>query len=257
MLIFSTVPFKYVFQVSRCNSWWAAAGVAPETVQERPSHPKRQISVPTWAGRPPEWILQRTCGVRKEHGVKNTNVFFLIFVVCLFHIFFVFQNGAVPHDNLVLIKMRPDENGRFGFNVKVRCRLFKNNLYNNKLMSFELNQTLFHPQGGADQRMPIIVSRVAPGTPVCSCFICMSGDRCVWWNWTWTSDPSVLIYDCSLICDLWPLTGWHVHAAPERGRPGRADQRSRYLGAHSRWCGYANQSQLWGPIRRAHPACQT
>ncbi len=30
------------------------------------------------------------------------------------------QNGAVPHENLVLIKMRPDENGRFGFNVKVR-----------------------------------------------------------------------------------------------------------------------------------------
>uniref|UniRef100_A0A8C1Q7S4 Tyrosine-protein phosphatase n=1 Tax=Cyprinus carpio TaxID=7962 RepID=A0A8C1Q7S4_CYPCA len=29
------------------------------------------------------------------------------------------MNGAVPHDNLVLIKMRPDENGRFGFNVKV------------------------------------------------------------------------------------------------------------------------------------------
>uniref|UniRef100_A0A8C1THR3 protein-tyrosine-phosphatase n=1 Tax=Cyprinus carpio TaxID=7962 RepID=A0A8C1THR3_CYPCA len=35
------------------------------------------------------------------------------------------MNGAVPHDNLVLIKMRPDENGRFGFNVKVPlgCRL--------------------------------------------------------------------------------------------------------------------------------------
>lgn len=29
------------------------------------------------------------------------------------------QNGAVPHDNLVLIKMKPDENRRFGFNVKV------------------------------------------------------------------------------------------------------------------------------------------
>uniref|UniRef100_A0A8C1TIZ8 protein-tyrosine-phosphatase n=1 Tax=Cyprinus carpio TaxID=7962 RepID=A0A8C1TIZ8_CYPCA len=33
------------------------------------------------------------------------------------------MNGAVPHDNLVLIKMRPDENGRFGFNVKVPCLL--------------------------------------------------------------------------------------------------------------------------------------
>uniref|UniRef100_A0A8C2EMV2 protein-tyrosine-phosphatase n=1 Tax=Cyprinus carpio TaxID=7962 RepID=A0A8C2EMV2_CYPCA len=58
------------------------------------------------------------------------------------------MNGAVPHDNLVLIKMRPDENGRFGFNVK----------------------------GGADQRMPIIVSRVAPGTPVRSCFTHRSDD---------------------------------------------------------------------------------
>lgn len=35
---------------------------------------------------------------------------------------FPVQNGAVPHDNLVLIKMKPDENGRFGFNVKVRLR---------------------------------------------------------------------------------------------------------------------------------------
>lgn len=50
-------------------------------------------------------------------------------------------NGVVPHDNLVLIKMRPDENGRFGFNVK----------------------------GGADQKMPIIVSRVAPGTSADLC----------------------------------------------------------------------------------------
>ncbi|XP_048873028.1 tyrosine-protein phosphatase non-receptor type 4-like isoform X3 [Brienomyrus brachyistius] len=50
-------------------------------------------------------------------------------------------NGAVPHDNLVLIKMRPDENGRFGFNVK----------------------------GGSDQKMPVIVSRVAPGTPADLC----------------------------------------------------------------------------------------
>uniref|UniRef100_A0A8C3RB99 protein-tyrosine-phosphatase n=1 Tax=Cyanoderma ruficeps TaxID=181631 RepID=A0A8C3RB99_9PASS len=48
-------------------------------------------------------------------------------------------NGGVPHDNLVMIRMKPDENGRFGFNVK----------------------------GGYDQKMPVIVSRVAPGTPLC------------------------------------------------------------------------------------------
>ncbi|XP_041432657.1 tyrosine-protein phosphatase non-receptor type 4 isoform X4 [Xenopus laevis] len=50
-------------------------------------------------------------------------------------------NGLVPHDNLVLIRMQPDENGRFGFNVK----------------------------GGLDQKMPVIVSRVAPGTPADLC----------------------------------------------------------------------------------------
>lgn len=50
-------------------------------------------------------------------------------------------NGVVPHDNLVLIKMCPDENGRFGFNVK----------------------------GGSDQKMPVIVSRVAPGTSADLC----------------------------------------------------------------------------------------
>ncbi|XP_053554063.1 tyrosine-protein phosphatase non-receptor type 4 [Bombina bombina] len=50
-------------------------------------------------------------------------------------------NGLVPHDNLVLIRMRPDENGRFGFNVK----------------------------GGFDQKMPVIVSRVAPGTSADLC----------------------------------------------------------------------------------------
>uniref|UniRef100_A0A672TC65 Tyrosine-protein phosphatase n=1 Tax=Sinocyclocheilus grahami TaxID=75366 RepID=A0A672TC65_SINGR len=50
-------------------------------------------------------------------------------------------NGVIPHDNLVLIKMKPDENRRFGFNVK----------------------------GGSDQKMPIIVSRVAPGTSADLC----------------------------------------------------------------------------------------
>ncbi|XP_028663882.2 tyrosine-protein phosphatase non-receptor type 4 isoform X2 [Erpetoichthys calabaricus] len=50
-------------------------------------------------------------------------------------------NGVIPHDNLVLIRMKPDENGRFGFNVK----------------------------GGSDQKMPVIVSRVAPGTSADLC----------------------------------------------------------------------------------------
>lgn len=92
-------------------------------------------------------------------------------------------NGVVPHDNLVLIKMRPDEHGRFGFNVKVREQPAA------KTDTFEqtagIHPSIIHPsmavtmcrltaciclflflQGGADQKMPIIVSRVAPGTSV-------------------------------------------------------------------------------------------
>ncbi|XP_046328009.1 tyrosine-protein phosphatase non-receptor type 4-like isoform X13 [Haliotis rufescens] len=46
-------------------------------------------------------------------------------------------NGYADGHGLVTIRMTPDDLGRFGFNVK----------------------------GGADQGMPIIVSRVAPGTP--------------------------------------------------------------------------------------------
>lgn len=87
-------------------------------------------------------------------------------------------NGVVPHDNLVLIKMRPDEHGRFGFNVKVRDQpaaktevyFFWSELYpssncRDSLCRLTACIHLF-PQGGADQKMPIIVSRVAPGTSV-------------------------------------------------------------------------------------------
>ena len=45
-------------------------------------------------------------------------------------------------EGLVLIRIRPDAQGRFGFNVK----------------------------GGCDQNYPIIVSRVAPGSPADVCY---------------------------------------------------------------------------------------
>uniref|UniRef100_A0A8C3D0J4 Protein tyrosine phosphatase non-receptor type 4 n=1 Tax=Cairina moschata TaxID=8855 RepID=A0A8C3D0J4_CAIMO len=77
--------------------------------------------------------------------------FTLAIRILFFHFFFFFKcapgpcsplpNGGIPHDNLVMIRMKPDENGRFGFNVK----------------------------GGYDQKMPVIVSRVAPGTPADLC----------------------------------------------------------------------------------------
>ncbi|XP_075922205.1 tyrosine-protein phosphatase non-receptor type 4 isoform X3 [Petromyzon marinus] len=50
-------------------------------------------------------------------------------------------NGLLPHEPLVLVRMKPDDQGRFGFNVK----------------------------GGVDQKMLVTVSRVAPGTPADLC----------------------------------------------------------------------------------------
>lgn len=43
---------------------------------------------------------------------------------------------------LVTIRMKPDEGGKFGFNVK----------------------------GGSDQNLPVLVSRVAPNTPADRCY---------------------------------------------------------------------------------------
>lgn len=51
------------------------------------------------------------------------------------------QSPPVIEDGLVVVRMRPDAQGRFGFNVK----------------------------GGADQNHPIIVSRVAPGSAADKC----------------------------------------------------------------------------------------
>ncbi|XP_078275039.1 tyrosine-protein phosphatase non-receptor type 3-like isoform X3 [Rhinoraja longicauda] len=53
-----------------------------------------------------------------------------------------YKSDAVIHDrDLLLVRMIPDEEGRFGFNLK----------------------------GGADQKMPLIVSRVSPGSPADIC----------------------------------------------------------------------------------------
>lgn len=48
----------------------------------------------------------------------------------------------ILYDDLVTIKLTPDEHGRFGFNVK----------------------------GGIDLDMPILVSRVVPNTPADCCY---------------------------------------------------------------------------------------
>uniref|UniRef100_T1J8E8 Tyrosine-protein phosphatase n=1 Tax=Strigamia maritima TaxID=126957 RepID=T1J8E8_STRMM len=68
-----------------------------------------------------------------------------------------FQHQPNGHETigLVTIRMKPDEQGRFGFNVK----------------------------GGADQNMPIIVSRVAPNTPADKCIPRLSeGDQVLFIN---------------------------------------------------------------------------
>ncbi|KAL0268614.1 UNVERIFIED_CONTAM: hypothetical protein PYX00_010476 [Menopon gallinae] len=81
-------------------------------------------------------------------------------------VIYVRQEGVIEksefqnHDNiedggLVVIKITPDENGRFGFNVK----------------------------GGADLELPILVSRVAPNTPADRCYPKLSeGDQVVYIN---------------------------------------------------------------------------
>uniref|UniRef100_UPI00358F5A33 tyrosine-protein phosphatase non-receptor type 4 isoform X2 n=1 Tax=Myxine glutinosa TaxID=7769 RepID=UPI00358F5A33 len=61
-------------------------------------------------------------------------------------------NGTIMMEDLVQIKMMPDSNGKFGFNIK----------------------------GGADNHRPVIVSRVAPGTPADVCIPRLSeGDQLV------------------------------------------------------------------------------
>lgn len=53
----------------------------------------------------------------------------------------IVTNGHEESQGLATIRMKPDDQGRFGFNVK----------------------------GGADQNLPILVSRVAPNTPADTC----------------------------------------------------------------------------------------
>jgi len=63
--------------------------------------------------------------------------------------------ASLAGHNLVTIRMKPDESGRFGFNVK----------------------------GGSDQSMPVIVSRVAPNTPSDLCIPRLSeGDQVLFIN---------------------------------------------------------------------------
>lgn len=89
-----------------------------------------------------------------------------LYHVQYYSLFLSFQlNGVVAHDNLVLIKMRPDEHGRFGFNVKVTVQPEAHWAPPGHTPVFILFLVCLF-QGGADQKMPIIVSRVAPGTSV-------------------------------------------------------------------------------------------
>ncbi|XP_013395604.1 tyrosine-protein phosphatase non-receptor type 4 isoform X4 [Lingula anatina] len=86
---------------------------------------------------------------------ENTSMSQQSFELPDYHEFVPNGNGFVDGQGLVVIRMRPDDQGRFGFNVKsVNCR----------------GRDPARPhQGGADQGMPIIVSRVAPGSPADLC----------------------------------------------------------------------------------------
>jgi len=73
------------------------------------------------------------------------------------------KNDSNDEQNIVTIKILPDEQGRFGFNVK----------------------------GGVDQKMPIIVSRVGANTPADKCFPRLNeGDQLVLINGRDVADHS-------------------------------------------------------------------
>lgn len=104
--------------------------------------------------------------------------------------------------------------------------------------------------------MPIIVSRVAPGTSVR-----INHTHCYWdteksideYFFFFLLTPAHVVYFLSV---LFLLTGWSVCAPAERGWSGGYDKQPWCFWAHAWPGGYVHQVQLWKPLRGAHPAGQ-
>ncbi|XP_064647817.1 tyrosine-protein phosphatase non-receptor type 4-like isoform X4 [Lineus longissimus] len=78
-------------------------------------------------------------------------------------------NGSAYQEGLVSIKMKPDDQGRFGFNVKTLENVIQKKTPSVPVTRSIRTRSRTANQGGADQGMPIIVSRVAPNTPADLC----------------------------------------------------------------------------------------
>lgn len=121
--------------------------------------------------------------------------------------------------------------------------------------------------------MPVIVSRVAPGTSVSIKYSCLLIRRTyrstysfeiklfILGHWESTDDWwgfyfSLNVKGHALLILLFLCAGWSVCSPTERGWSGRSDKRPWYLRAHSRPGGHVHQGKLWKPLRGAHPAGQ-
>lgn len=76
------------------------------------------------------------------------------------------MQGALGDGDLMLICITPDEEGKFGFNVKVSFNLHATHADFNDLLFTSLVKLLNSSQGGVDQKMPLSISHIKPDSPV-------------------------------------------------------------------------------------------
>lgn len=77
------------------------------------------------------------------------------------HLCVLSVQGCLGDGDLLLIRIAPNPDGKFGFNVKVSLSQVKGVFGRVVTVMF-----LAAPQGGVDQKMPLAVSHVKPDSPV-------------------------------------------------------------------------------------------
>lgn len=82
--------------------------------------------------------------------------------------------GALGDGDLMLICITPDEEGKFGFNVKVSFNLLHATHADfDDWLFTSLVELLNSSQGGVDQKMPLSISHIKPDSPVRKGFSCV------------------------------------------------------------------------------------